>query len=529
MPQTAQSEVYTSVIYRYLVVEIKGQLLVERILKLAATVHCHLHWLMYVPLPGLPPPMILPDLPQEPPRSEIEPQFPSDDKDIDELYYEIPDPPIKKEPKQLTSQPLPPTPDSVTENEDGEEIYNDGLPRTLWPLPPLPPSTTVVSSDEQDRGSGGQDSRSNNDFYSNFEPISARPPHARPPWSNCLVPPPPTYPTCPLPSSVHPQLPPRPSTSLQKVPPPPLVGNEVPEEVYEEVRPQSPSTRPPLPPPPSSTNLPPLPPPMSSTKPPAPPDPSPLQDRHSTLPPCLHRPAASPPVVRPRLFSRQQETLPEQSPTLKVPHRSRSPNPHKHADKGDSDGSDAEDPYLPFKMDLESMDISKLTFEQLEQIDPRQAQLWMLLKMHQMVRKVEDVYESTEQLYSTHQAPPKLPAKPSENSDPQKNRPLKYENTTVKHPVPKPRQHRSKCEKGRDTIPVEEDATTLNKDSSESGQQEGEESKEAAKKVVKVYRKQKVIGKLSNSNLCACLRYHKHLIAYAVMLVCEGGVHSAYN
>ena len=146
-------------------------------------------------------------------------------------------------------------------------------------------------------------------------------------------------------------------------------------------------------------------------------------------------------------------------------------------------------------MDLESMDISKLTFEQLEQMDPRQAQLWMLLKMHQMVRKVEDVYESTEQLYSTYQAPPLLPKKPSENKE---NQPLKYENTTVKRPVPKPRQDRSKCDNSRDTAPVlvEENAATLNKGSSESGQQEGEESKEATKKMVKVYRKQKVIGKL---------------------------------
>ena len=117
---------------------------------------------------------------------------------------------------------------------------------------------------------------------------------------------------------------------------------------------------------------------------------------------------------RPRARSRTQTRTahqftsiqPQSQPSsIQLPLRASSSSPvPQHVE--DTDSIDSDDPYLPFKMDLESFDISKLTLDQLGQIDPQQAQLWILLKMHQMVRKMEDVYVSAEQLYGTNQAPP---------------------------------------------------------------------------------------------------------------------------
>ena len=148
----------------------------------------------------------------------------------------------------------------------------------------------------------------------------------------------------------------------------------------------------------------------------------------------------------------------------------------------DSD-STADDPYLAFSMDLESLDISKLTLEQLEQIDPRQAQIWMLLKMHQMIRKVEDVYESAEQLYSIRQAPPPIPKKPNmqENREDKQFRRQNYENTLqcVKRPIPTPRQN-------------------IARNQSKQGDPRESESVDTPKKM---YRQQKIIGKLLNTTM----------------------------
>ena len=158
----------------------------------------------------------------------------------------------------------------------------------------------------------------------------------------------------------------------------------------------------------------------------------------------------------------------------------------------DSD-STADDPYLAFSMDLESLDISKLTLEQLEQIDPRQAQIWMLLKMHQMIRKVEDVYESAEQLYSIRQATSPIPKKLNMQDNRKDNQfgTQHYENTLqpVKRPVPKPRQNiaRNRSEQG-DPSTIQELCTNT----SEEIQQESELVKDKPKTM---YRQQKIIGK----------------------------------
>ena len=165
------------------------------------------------------------------------------------------------------------------------------------------------------------------------------------------------------------------------------------------------------------------------------------------------------------------------------------------------------------------MDISKLTLEQSEQIDPRQAQLWMLLKMHQVVKKVEDVHTSTEQLHNIYQASPLLSAQPSGSKDTKKLQPL-YENTSIKRPVPIPRQRTSKCEDtvpaedgtvivedgtapmGGDKVPVEDgrapvgEGTVPVKRVGAASERKVDESQEALKKVTKLHRRQKMIGKL---------------------------------
>ena len=161
----------------------------------------------------------------------------------------------------------------------------------------------------------------------------------------------------------------------------------------------------------------------------------------------------------------------------------------------------ADDPYLAFTMDLESLDISKLTLEQLEQIDPRQAQIWMLLKMHQMIRKVEDVYESTEQLYSIRQAPPPIPKKPNmqleDNREDKQFGTQHYENMCilqrVKRPIPTPRRNiaRNRSEQGNPSTIQE-----LYTSTSEEMQQESELVKVKPKKM---FRQQKVIGKHLNT------------------------------
>ena len=166
----------------------------------------------------------------------------------------------------------------------------------------------------------------------------------------------------------------------------------------------------------------------------------------------------------------------------------------------DSD-SIADDPYLAFSMDLESLDISKLSLEQLEQIDPRQAQIWMLLKMHQMIRKVEDVYESNEQLYSIRQAPPPIPKKPDmqleDNREDKQFGMQHYENMCilqrVKRPIPTPRRNiaRNRSEQGNPSTIQE-----LYTSTSEEMQQERELVKDKPKKM---YRQQKIIGKHLNT------------------------------
>ena len=161
-------------------------------------------------------------------------------------------------------------------------------------------------------------------------------------------------------------------------------------------------------------------------------------------------------------------------------------------DAEDSGSSNSDDPYLAFSMDLESLDISKLTLEQLDQIDPRQAQLWMLLKMHQMIRKVEDVYESAEQLYSIHQAPSPLPKKPNMQDYSKQLRKKNYENR-LKRPVPTPRQKVARNQSDQ------EDQMVSSTNTSEAKHQEIESDsvKDIPQKTVKMYRQQKIIGKFS--------------------------------
>ena len=217
------------------------------------------------------------------------------------------------------------------------------------------------------------------------------------------------------------------------------------------------------------------------------------QGLSSTLPLPPRRQDSLPPTPRPRLFT---------SPQV-VPKPVASPE----ATNDDADSSDSDDPYLAFPMDLESLDISKLTLEQLEQIDPKQAQLWMLLHMHKMVKKVEDVYESAEQLYSIYQAPPRVPTKvnqqdicnnsdesrPSESQDSQ-HKEVNYENTQVKRPVPLPRKLKPKSESGEESSSTDfSDSTKENNSESEPSQSNPPQD---TAKVVKLYRKQKVIGEL---------------------------------
>ena len=236
---------------------------------------------------------------------------------------------------------------------------------------------------------------------------------------------------------------------------------------------------------------------------------------HSPLPPLpsLEINFDSPPKPRPRLRSLvkaasalQSAPVPPLSPTV---YQSSSPRVAPPSDPPlsyqpdvvDVGLSDSDDPYLAFPMDIELLDISKLTLEQLDQIDPRQAQLWMLLKMHQMVRKVEDVYVSAEQLYSTHQAPPPLPKKPSKQESREDNRESQskkyYENTgpgTLKRPVPTPRKNVAKSQSSQENQEIPKECFVT--DAPESKYQEAELMQDTPRKVVKLYRKQKVIGKL---------------------------------
>ena len=184
------------------------------------------------------------------------------------------------------------------------------------------------------------------------------------------------------------------------------------------------------------------------------------------------------------------------------------------------DSSDSDDPYLAFPMDLESLDISKLTIEQFERIDPRQAQLWMLLKMHQMVKKVEDVYESAEQLYSIYQVPPRIPAKAqeqdintaekaySENQETQQKK-ANYENAQciTKRPVPLPRKNIAKSQSSAKDLVTTGGSSSLNQGSAKSEQPESKQLQNTNQKTVKLYRKQKVIGK---SRLFGFTVYYSH-------------------
>lgn len=155
----------------------------------------------------------------------------------------------------------------------------------------------------------------------------------------------------------------------------------------------------------------------------------------------------------------------------------------------------------PFKMDIESMDISKLILEQLDTpLDPHEAQLWMLLEIHQMVRKVKNVHESAVNLHAMHQVPPPLPVKPSQNK---KIRRFSYENTSPKPPVPKPRRRISKCESGQNTVLMEDNKALMEdnkvpmeRSGSDEGECEGQKSQQAPKNVIKLYNKKKVMGKL---------------------------------
>ena len=147
------------------------------------------------------------------------------------------------------------------------------------------------------------------------------------------------------------------------------------------------------------------------------------------------------------------------------------------------DEIDSDDVYTPIQLDMEALDMSKSTLEQLTQIDPRQAQLWMLLKMNEMVKKVEDVYESAGQHYSVNKEPSTLPARSS--VPPTEIRPKEYQNITTKRPVPKPRIRVPK------TIPTIKTAS----DALESCRQEGKSTQDTYTGAVKLHRRQKVIGK----------------------------------
>ena len=215
----------------------------------------------------------------------------------------------------------------------------------------------------------------------------------------------------------------------------------------------------------------------------------------SPVPPRRHDSLV--PKPRPRLLSRPPlpTVLALQSSTL---------------GNDNEDSSDSDDPYLAFPMDLESLDISKLTIEQFERIDPRQAQLWMLLKMHQMVKKVEDVYESAEQLYSIYQVPPRIPAKAqeqdintaektqSENQETQQKK-ANYENAqcTTKRPVPLPRKNIAKSQSSAECVVTTGGSASLNQGPAKSEQPESKQLQDTNQKTVKLYRKQKVIGELT--------------------------------
>ena len=189
------------------------------------------------------------------------------------------------------------------------------------------------------------------------------------------------------------------------------------------------------------------------------------------------------------------------------------PAPHHQSilsksSKGDSYGSDSED---PFQLDSDSMDISKMTIEQLNQMDPRQAQLWMLLKMHQMVKKVEDVYESTEQLYSFYDMQTKLPAKPPPqlSKGGPENKPKVYENARLKRPVPKPRKRKVKNVSDNEAAPNDDltttrlelvapsqEATASSQEDTVPSHQENKSSQVKHGRTVKQYRREDVISKL---------------------------------
>ena len=224
-------------------------------------------------------------------------------------------------------------------------------------------------------------------------------------------------------------------------------------------------------------------------------------EQTSTLPSSMRHRRPERQIFRQRQLSCPQEVLSSEQKLRKTVSHQIVPSSlsQQLSDKGDSDASDTDDPYLPFQLDLDSLDISKLTLEQLEQIDPRHAQLWMLLKMHKMVKKVEDVYESAEQLYGVYQVPqqslpPKLPPKPSNSTAT-----TGYENATytMKRPVPKPRKHLVKSGSS-DEAATNAVSISINKDITEAaaGHQESSSSQDINKGPVKHYRSRKVFSKL---------------------------------
>ena len=429
---------------------------------------------------GLPPTMTLPPLP--PQQTDNDPSFsthPNSNNDPD--YSMVPDShtieevPEQKERSSLSSEYVylsPPEPTTTTisdmidgqydeDSEEDDEVYDD-VNNAVVPFS-LPPSSAL----EQ------------NPSPSNRPPLQA----FRPP---CPLPKPseevirarsrsPVFTTKDAPKSPPPPLP--------KSPPPPK-SSSPPKSKRQPMLPPHPksppllrsSPRPKSPQPLASddhlpdTSFRPLPPvPKQKVRP----------QSSATLPPTAHR-QGDPLPLSPRPRLRSQPVVP------KARSSSRSPGPPLPPALPDDDGVDPDDPYLQFQMDLESLDISKLTLEQLDRLDPRQAQLWMLLKMHQMVRKVEDVYVSAEQLYVSNQGPPPLPSKPPQNQTPQRKK-MNYENT-VKGPVPLPRKRLSKYDENQEPPP----ADPL---SDSAQEQNGEESDTSPK--VKLYRKKKVIGKLT--------------------------------
>ena len=454
---------------------------------------------MHVCFPsGLPPPITLPELPTALPISQVQSLLPLGDEDEDDMdgYYEVPHIVSKQEAEQqedTTPHPLPPLP--VPEQEDDRMMRplppppmsrqeqdrmarplplpprskQDDEDRMLRPLPPLPeeegranrPLPPLPSSDIED------DNEQNIYLASNVSPISRRPP-------------------CPLPPEVTISEPPPP------LPPAYTEGDHFTDSSEEEsdmvystmCDANTVIANGMLAPLPSDGSL------TEDTN-------SGPRERCSTMPSSVSRREPEVPIPRPRLFSRPQEKAPKERPKATrrsvSPILSLQPTQSRPSEKGDSD---TDDPYLQFQMDLESMDISKLTLEQLEQIDPRQAQLWMLLKMHQMVKKVEDVYESAEQLYSVYQEPPTLPARSS--VPPAGNQPRKYENTAIKCPVPKPRIRGSNAEKDHEATPISlKDTSPGDHNISEpAGRQEGKSSQDTHTGAVKLYRRQKVIGEL---------------------------------